>query len=266
VDGSYPYPNASIGQIGFDVATSRVWTPADPDNARDVMGYCSPKWISDYTYRAIFTVLREATQFQSVATRADGLLVRVDLSPAGPPVIQPAYALSNVAIDSSQPGDHVVQVLGSDGGVLVEQSVAVLEASANDRVGRPNQNALPASSAAQDADADVIRSIQAILPRPPATPASIRLVRAGVVLAERPLTPASGTPSIVADAQSGAGTVLRWHPTDRPALVRMTTDEGITWETLAIDVVGGELQIDTAAVAVAASSVRFDVILADSAP
>ena len=36
-DANFPYAGGSIGQIGLDVLLSRVWTPANPDNAKDVI-------------------------------------------------------------------------------------------------------------------------------------------------------------------------------------------------------------------------------------
>ncbi len=49
-DPGYPYPGGIIGAYGYD-----VWTPALKDRTtyKDVMSYCSPQWISDYTYKKI---------------------------------------------------------------------------------------------------------------------------------------------------------------------------------------------------------------------
>lgn len=52
-DPDYPYPNASIGVTG--------WREADRNfffEAADVMSYCIPGWISDYTYAAIAARVR----------------------------------------------------------------------------------------------------------------------------------------------------------------------------------------------------------------
>ncbi len=50
VDGSYPYSNASIGVWGYD---AREKILINPSNGTDIMGYCSNKWISDYTYNGL---------------------------------------------------------------------------------------------------------------------------------------------------------------------------------------------------------------------
>lgn len=51
VDPHFPYPNASIGVIGVDTEDE---TLLDPEVTHDVMSYCGPEWVSDYTYEALF--------------------------------------------------------------------------------------------------------------------------------------------------------------------------------------------------------------------
>ncbi|GAA6759222.1 hypothetical protein Thermus77923_22170 [Thermus oshimai] len=46
-DPNYPYANGSIGTWGYD---RRNGSLKDPSTYRDLMSYCSPLWISDYTY------------------------------------------------------------------------------------------------------------------------------------------------------------------------------------------------------------------------
>ena len=51
-DPDYPYPGATMGGIyGYDFDLMRL---VKPKPSKDVMSYCSPVWISDYTYRGIF--------------------------------------------------------------------------------------------------------------------------------------------------------------------------------------------------------------------
>jgi hypothetical protein len=50
-DRDYPYPGASIGYWGYDLLTDKLY---DPAVATDVMGYCTPTWISDYTFYALW--------------------------------------------------------------------------------------------------------------------------------------------------------------------------------------------------------------------
>lgn len=51
-DPDYPYPNASLGGLyGYDFDLMKL---VKPKPSRDVMSYCTPVWISDYTYRALY--------------------------------------------------------------------------------------------------------------------------------------------------------------------------------------------------------------------
>ncbi len=52
VDPNFPYTNGSIGSWGFDYRTQAL---LDPAKDTDIMGYCSNKWMSDYTYSGITT-------------------------------------------------------------------------------------------------------------------------------------------------------------------------------------------------------------------
>lgn len=49
VDPNYPYPDGLIGVWGYSALTSDF---VDPTKHWDIMGYCNPYWISDYTYNA----------------------------------------------------------------------------------------------------------------------------------------------------------------------------------------------------------------------
>ncbi len=50
VDPNYPYPDALIGVWGYSSLSDSF---VDPMVARDIMGYCDPYWISDYTYNGL---------------------------------------------------------------------------------------------------------------------------------------------------------------------------------------------------------------------
>ena len=50
-DPNYPHPGGELGQWGWDLLDRQLKHPSD---FRDMMGYCSPRWISDYTWEALF--------------------------------------------------------------------------------------------------------------------------------------------------------------------------------------------------------------------
>jgi len=66
-DPDYPYPNGTLGAIyGYDFDLARL---VKPRPAKDMMGYCTPVWISDYTYRGLFERLGhiESEAFRALA-------------------------------------------------------------------------------------------------------------------------------------------------------------------------------------------------------
>jgi len=46
-DPSYPYSGGRVGSWGYDVAKKML---IDPNTYTDFMGYCSPNWVSDFTF------------------------------------------------------------------------------------------------------------------------------------------------------------------------------------------------------------------------
>jgi hypothetical protein len=105
VDNQFPYSGATIGAFGYDLSGGALKTPV----LRDLMSYCDPSWISDYTYKAILDY-RESFPMKAGAvttgSRESGLLVwgrieqgRVILEPGfevdAPPSL-PSYQLSGL--------------------------------------------------------------------------------------------------------------------------------------------------------------------------
>ncbi len=48
-DPSYPYADGLLGSWGYDRRSGNL---LDPERTADIMSYCSPVWVSDFTYRA----------------------------------------------------------------------------------------------------------------------------------------------------------------------------------------------------------------------
>lgn len=74
VDGSYPYPGALIGSWGIDIGSLAIKAPG---TTRDLMSYCDPDWVSDYTYLGVASY-RDAHAIEQAAlvTEAtEGLLI-----------------------------------------------------------------------------------------------------------------------------------------------------------------------------------------------
>ena len=54
-DANYPYDNGGIGIWGFDPRTGGL---INPGSYTDIMGYCDPVWVSDFTVKAIANQLQ----------------------------------------------------------------------------------------------------------------------------------------------------------------------------------------------------------------
>ncbi len=54
-DPAFPYANGDVGDWGYDLVTKTLYQPG---HASDMMGYCDPVWISDYTFNAIFQEMK----------------------------------------------------------------------------------------------------------------------------------------------------------------------------------------------------------------
>lgn len=109
-DASYPYGGGKTGVYGYDEATSTL----EPTTSNDIMGYCSGKWISDYTYVGVLNYrAAEAGSAPAVARGgpSDGAApdVAADAAVAGPaqpclvvwgrvvkgePVLEPAFEVT----------------------------------------------------------------------------------------------------------------------------------------------------------------------------
>ncbi len=73
IDGSFPSAYVvnssevgqfgSIGILGYDLVGKAF---QDPSQTGDIMGYCPPTWVSDYTYNALFTRVQQVNGAEDV--------------------------------------------------------------------------------------------------------------------------------------------------------------------------------------------------------
>jgi hypothetical protein len=66
-DPDFPYTNGGIGVWGYNLLTKQLVASS---KGKDLMGYCTPEWISDYTYQALF----DRMQFVNGAKATTGQL------------------------------------------------------------------------------------------------------------------------------------------------------------------------------------------------
>lgn len=120
VDVSYPYPRAAIGVYGYDALAGGLVAPT----ASDVMSYCAPVWISDYTFNGMLNYwLANAGSLVASASVAPrpGVLVWGRIQ-HGRPVLEPAFDVVAPPSLPTRPGAERVELVGESGQVLASLS------------------------------------------------------------------------------------------------------------------------------------------------
>jgi hypothetical protein len=127
VDPHYPYPNASIGVYGVDTSEEVL---LDPAQTRDMMSYCGPEWVSDYTYEALLQ--DQLLKGSQAAGEVEGLLLRAVIDVDSAPVeALPVYYLDR-SFDYSHGqafGGYQVQLVDDQGSLIGSYPAALYEAA-----------------------------------------------------------------------------------------------------------------------------------------
>jgi hypothetical protein len=142
VDQDYPYPNATLGTPGYDIFRL---TLVNPDDNRDYMSYCGPRFASDYTYGATLTRRRTdpvpqgggtggiassgpeagssggALDRAPTAAASHGLLIWGRVGSSGA-VLNPAFRLEAPPSLPREGGPHTLRGLAADGRELFRLS------------------------------------------------------------------------------------------------------------------------------------------------
>jgi hypothetical protein len=128
-DPLYPYAGGIIGAYGLDLTALTVKAPT---TNYDLMGYCSPDWVSDYNWGRMITYRQGNPSFAPPApvSAVTGLLVWGRITPRGV-VLEPAF---RVAPPSTQPGgtgEYRIEGFAADGRLLfsypIETSVTSID-------------------------------------------------------------------------------------------------------------------------------------------
>lgn len=77
VDAKFPYDDANLGAWGYNFLTKEFFAPKE---GHDIMAYCDNRWVSDYTYNALFKRISKlntwvASQTKGKKTDEEGLVV-----------------------------------------------------------------------------------------------------------------------------------------------------------------------------------------------
>jgi hypothetical protein len=58
-DPNFPYQNGGIGPFGYHIVDKVLFSPV---KYRDMMSYCTPDWLSDYTYKQLLGRVKQVTK------------------------------------------------------------------------------------------------------------------------------------------------------------------------------------------------------------
>jgi hypothetical protein len=128
VDFGYPYSDGSTGSYGLDVASQTL----KPPTLSDIMGYCDPKWIGGYTYKAVMNYLLSPLAVASVTAAAVSqsaqpcLLVWGHIR-NGELVLEPSFLVNTRPSRPRRPGPYRVEARAGDGSSLFSFSFAPSE-------------------------------------------------------------------------------------------------------------------------------------------
>ncbi|MCA9942408.1 MAG: hypothetical protein KC449_02960 [Anaerolineales bacterium] len=233
------HAGASIGEYGLD-GIGGTLTLLDPSGYVDMMSYCDPVWVSDYTYKALYTDQVNNGAF-ILAPQAESLVIQGSVADDGAVSLSPVYMLPQTAV-SPQNGLYTVQLLDNTGTVIATHPVDLMVA---------------------EEEGISARAIRGVVPVPDEPVAEIRIVEAasGTAVASRTFSTASMSVSTALDQRSEAATVS-WGLANVPAIVRYTANNGQSWTTVGLNVLGGSLDVDLSSLPGGGNG-RFQIILAD---
>jgi len=155
-DPAYPYPGGGIGVWGYDTTTGQLKSPS---LYKDIMGYCSPDWVSDYVYQKILAfrggtgglIKVNAEDAPMVQVARDCLIVRGLVHGDGRVELLPAFRTR--ALPSSMPagGDYLLEGVDSSHRALFTAPLQLVDLGCGPRLGeRHFVMALPLDAAVLD--------------------------------------------------------------------------------------------------------------------
>jgi hypothetical protein len=228
-DTSYPYDNGHISQedsgdnafYGFHITTHHIFPP----NTGDLLGYCRPRWVSDWTYERIRTAI--SSKFGSSATTPQSELAAGENAVLVSGIIKPAENLGTISlvlntvsqssITLPAPGSYLIRFEDSGAQVLASYSFEpVLLSEGSDQI------------------------FSLLLPRHPNT-ARIVLLHNGQILDSRSASANAPSVTVISpnggETLSGSTATLSWVASDPDSdtleyTVQYSTDAGVSWRTL----------------------------------
>jgi hypothetical protein len=254
-DSSYPYLDGSgrgvIGDIdnpnfGFDFATMDINVYS---SFYDTMGYCAPYWISDYTYEALYAreIAQAATMPDIMSDQHVSLLVSGWPKEDGSVQIQPVFLLNIPAVPSGS-GAYTLELLDREGTLLSAHPFEITTAFVD------HYGDIPGSE---------VHGFNLTIPYIPGIE-QIYVLKDGEVLGELHSNPAQTQIALERSYARIEDGKLRatWTAATRASyLVRLSLDDGITWQTVAVNLRKPMLQLPM--LVTEPEAVRLEVLASD---
>ena len=117
-DASYPYVGGGIGTWGIDLPALSLKSPA---TLKDLMSYCHPEWISDYTYMGVLSFRGTGPTVQPGAAAEQGLLVWGRIR-NGTVILEPSFLVNAPARLPVTSGPHRIEGFDGSGNRLFSLS------------------------------------------------------------------------------------------------------------------------------------------------
>lgn len=243
-DPDSPYQsNSLIGEYGLNLESTPPQVYGPNDTTSIMRPGCqhpsgSYSWFSDYEYKKMYTDQLTNGSLLALQEIGEILAIRATFDGQDEPHLQPIYVFTATPTVAPADSAYAVELLDAEGQVMASHPVQVSETG-------------------QDDGHDQLRLILARLPKPAGTVALARLLRDGQVVDERAVAAIGSVEPTVSEGVDKV--TLSWGQATAPALVRYSADGGATWNTIGLDVLGGELVIDRSALP--AGEAQFQVIL-----
>ena len=131
-DLSYPYPDGSIGTWGYDFRDGG--SLVHPRAGRDLMTYCSPRWISDYSFTNAlrYRLFDEGPPEATIAASSKSLLLWGGISADSVPFLEPAFVVDAAAALPDSAGEYLVTGRTTGGDELFSLSFTMPEVADGD--------------------------------------------------------------------------------------------------------------------------------------
>ena len=132
-DPSYPHPDGSTGAWGYDFRDGG--SLVHPSTGRDLMSYCSPRWISDYSFTnalryRLFDEGPPAAAAVAATTRS--LLLWGGVGADSVPFLEPAFLVDAPAALPDSAGEHTITGRTNGGSELFSLNFTMPETADGD--------------------------------------------------------------------------------------------------------------------------------------